>query len=110
MRIYIRKQKDLQNLFDYASMEAVRSVLSHLGYGRIGMMHTTKDAMLKEFNEIQGKFKPFTILTDEFFCNGVTEYKPLPPRIVEVEKIVQVEAPAPNYSKFQKFIVRLFKL
>ena len=108
MKIYIRREKDLNNLFEFASMEAVRSVLSHQGFGRIGMMHTTKDAMLKEFKEIQGDFKPFTILADEFYCNGITEYIPLKPKVIE--KIVEVPAPAPKYSKFQKFIVRLFKL
>lgn len=110
MKIYVRREKDLDNLFEFASMEAVRSVLSHLGYGRIGMMHTTKDAMLKEYKAINPDFTPFTILADEFYCNGITEYRPLPPRIVEVEKIVQVEAPPKHYSTFQKFIVRLFKL
>jgi hypothetical protein len=103
MKIDISNERELKRLFDHSTLEAVRSVLAHLGKQNIGMFHTTKEAMYKAVKSAT-EFKPFTILVDEFYCNGVIEYKAPEPVIVEVP------APAPNYNKFQKFIIKVFKL
>jgi hypothetical protein len=109
MLVDISNEKEFKRLFDHSTLEAVRSVLAHLGKQNIGMFHTTKEEMYKAVKSAT-EFKPFTLIVDEFYCKGVIEYIAPEPQIVEVEKIVQVEAPAKDYSKFQKFIVRLFKL